>query len=277
VRRSRRLVAMTTAGAAVLGLGFVVSVASHSLPGGEESDLRFDMDFALDVDLSPILAWILLLLAVVGAVLFALGIGQARPRQDGRRRNSLALVIGLLVFIALYRWLRPAAEAILGEPQTTTETVEDVPAGGAGAAGGWLFTVLLAAVIAATLTRIGLSIHSAGLPFQVEARVATPVHAPRRRVASGALALGTDPRSRVLDAYHDFEEHLAAVGEPRPEHETTGRHARRMVGRFGLDSQLVETLVEKHLAARYDVNEPIEADAVSAEESSTRLQRDLPR
>lgn len=276
MRRGRRLAGAATACLSVLALGFVVAVASGSLPGRERDDPLFDADFRLDFDLSPVFAWIILLLALVGAVLMAIGVSRRGPREEGSRRSYVALLAGLILFVLVYRWARPAAEALLGEASDAVEAVEEAPGAGGGATGAWLFTVILAAVIAAALTRIGLSLRSGDLPFQseTEAVEAAPTPAPGRARAS-TLALGGDPRSRVIGAYDDFEAGLATMGEPRPVHETTRHHAVRVARSFGLDPGVIDTLVAKHLAARFDSVEPDETDARVAEESSRRLRDGL--
>lgn len=272
--RLRRVVAMVTASVAVLGLGFVVAVAAASLPGSNGDEPLFDMDFRGDLNLSPVLAWILVVLALAGAVLFALGLSGAKPREESRRRNILGVLIGLIVFIVIFRWVRPAVEGILEEGAAAADSATDATGDGeAGTASGWLFSLLLAAVLAATLTRIGLSIKSAGSPF--ETNVATDVaeqNAPASGRLPGARSLGTDPRSRVLNAYQEFETGLASAGQPRAEAETTGSHAHRAGGQLGIDPDLVDDLVELHAAARYGITEPAESDADMAEHSSRTIQ-----
>ncbi|MDP9143369.1 MAG: DUF4129 domain-containing protein, partial [Actinomycetota bacterium] len=165
-------------------------------------------------------------------------------------------------------------EGLLEEGAAAAETATDATGDGeAGTGNGWLFSLLLAAVLAATLTRIGMSIKSAGSPFETEAttHVAQQL-APGAVALSGARSLGTDPRSRILNAYQAFESELAAAGRPRAETETTGRHALRAGGQLGLDPDLVDDLVERHAAARYGSPEPSESDAESAEQSSKRIQ-----
>lgn len=265
---------MVTASVAVLGLGFVVAVAAASLPGSSGDEPLLDLDFRVDLDLSPVFAWILLALAVAGAVLFALGLREARPREATRRRNILGVLIGLIIFIAIFRWVRPGVEGLLDEGRAAADSASDAIADGqAGSASGWLFSLLLAAVLAATLTRIGLSIKGAGTPFESDpmAELARAPAAKARVSLPPARSLGTDPRSRIFNAYQEFESGLAASGHPRGETETTGRHAFRAAGQLQLDSDLVGDLVEQHAVARYGSREPAESDADSAEQCSVRL------
>jgi len=90
---------MLTASVAVMALGFVVAVASRTLPGGSGAEPLLDLEFRPSLDLSPVFAWILVILAVLGAVLFAYGLKQSKPRDLGRRRSLLGTVVGLGLFV----------------------------------------------------------------------------------------------------------------------------------------------------------------------------------
>jgi hypothetical protein len=263
---------MVTASAAVLALGYVVAVASRSLPGTTVGEPLFDLDFRPDLDLGPVLAWVLMALAVLGVVLFALGLRQSRSLDSARRRSLLGLLIGLLLFVAIARWLRPAAETLLGEGAAAGDSATEVLDDERGsAAGGWLFSILIAAVLAAALTRIGLSIKTAPAAFgpAEDGRVTVlPVNEGRAPVAR---ELGDDPRSRIIAAYEDFERGLAALGRPRQESETTARHAWRASRELDLPPDDVGDLVGHHSLARYGVVPPTESDAASAQRSAARL------
>jgi hypothetical protein len=82
---------------------------------------------------------------------------------------------------------------------------------------------------------------------------------------------GSDPRSRVLEAYQEFETGVEAAGQPRAPTETTGRHARRAGELLELDSGVVDALVTQHATARYGSTEPALADAETAELLSSQL------
>lgn len=264
---------MVTASVAVLGLGFVVAVAARSLPGSTGDEPLLDFDFQVNFDLSPVFAWILLVLAVLGAVLFALGLRESQPRDMGNRRSILGTLVGLILFVVIARWLRPAAEALLDEGAAVAESATDAMVDdGVGTAGGWLFSILLAAILAAALTRIGLSIRTVASPFEPgedSQAVTTPLPIgpmPTRR------GLGDDPRSRILIAYEEFEDRLTILGQPRDEAETTARHARRAAQELNLDADDVRGLVRHHARARYGSQSLTESDARAAEGSSARLQ-----
>lgn len=267
----RRFLSVLTASAAVLGLGFVVTVAARTLPGGGEEEPLFDLVFRTDIDLTPVFAWMLMILVVLVAVLVSLALRETRPRGERRRRGVLGAVVGLILFAVIVRWLRPAAEALLEEGAGAESTTDLLADGRAGTTGAWLFSILIAAVLAAALTRIGLSIKSVASPFRPQAdteafpspRPVEPVPVPRK--------LGDDPRSRILDAYADFETWLTALGRPRDDNETTARHARRAALELSLDATEVGDLVGHHSRARYGYDSPTEADALAAERTSARL------
>jgi hypothetical protein len=263
---------MATAATAVLVLGFVVAVAAGSLPGNSESTPLLDLEVRTELDLTPVFAWVLLAMAVIGAVLMALGVRQTRPRQERNRRRILGSLIALVVFVVVFRWVRPAAEMLLEEGSALTESATDaLGEGQARTASGWLFSLLLAAVVAAALTRIGLSINAAPPPLNAdEPDVTEGVHEPvaAKRVIRSP---GNDPRSRVLEAYQEFETGVEEAGQPRVPTETTGRHARRAGELLELDSGVVDALVTQHATARYASTEPALSDAETAELLSTQL------
>ncbi|MGA7281264.1 MAG: hypothetical protein WBZ40_05710 [Acidimicrobiia bacterium] len=275
--RRRRTTAMVTAALAMVLLGFVVAAAARSLPGRDGEEPWLDLRMRTDIDLSAILAWVILAFAVIGAVMFVLGLREAKPREEPRGRSMIGLLIAIAIFVLAYRFLRPVAQAFFsdggpGGQEVSGDAAE--PTGGAGSA--WLFAVLLAAVIAATLTRVGLSIRSVAAPFapmgEQELRLHTPRHSgmtPRPRV------LGDDPRSRILNSYVEFEEGLARVGYPRLQIETEKTHVNRVARELSLDPGHLGRLLRHQLTARFARGVPVEADALEAEESSRRLLESL--
>jgi hypothetical protein len=264
---------MVTASVAVMALGFVVAVASRTLPGESGAEPLLDLEFRPNLDLSPVFAWLLLILAVLGAVLFVYGLKQSEPRDQGRRRSLLGTVVGLALFVVIARWLRPAAEALLDEGAAAADSATEVLGDErVGTAGGWLFSILLAAVLAAALTRIGLSIKTVPSPFRPEPKKAVPATTPvPGGIASIPHTLGDDPRSRILAAYEDFENRLRILGRPRRDSETTARHALRVGRELALDSDQVRDLVVHHSRARYGIEPLTDSDARAAERSAARL------
>jgi hypothetical protein len=275
---------MVTGSIAVLTFGFVVAVAAGSLPGSRE-DSRLEVAFRADFDPTPVLAWVLLLLALVGVMLFAMGMKQARPRKERGKRGVLIILLGVVVFVLLLNWVRPMADAWLEETPPTAGTATDIAGSGAdpGDNAGevaWLFGVLVAAVVAACLTAIGLKVTAAEPAAQPGAQPAgehdegpPPPTSSSRPIASSS---GDDPRSRILTAYEQFETTLALAGHRRVETETTRRHAGRVATRLGLDRGQVDDLVELHAVARYGSAEPGSAEAGSAESLSAALRDRIP-
>jgi hypothetical protein len=225
------------------------------------------------LDLSPVFAWMLLILAVLGAVLFVYGLRQSEPRDQGRRRSVLGTVVGLVLFVVIARWLRPAAEALLDEGAAAADSATEVLGDErVGTAGGWLFSILLAAVLAAALTRIGLSIKTVPSPFRAEPEKTVPATTPvPAGIAPTPRTMGDDPRSRILAVYEDFENRLRILGRPRRDSETTARHALRVGRELALDPDQVRDLVGHHSRARYGIEPLTDSDARAAEGSAARL------
>jgi hypothetical protein len=271
---------MVTGSIAVLTFGFVVAVAADSLPGSRE-DSRLEVAFRADFDPTPVLAWVLLLLALVGVMLFAMGLKQTRPRKERGKRGVLVILLGVLVFVLLLNWVRPMAEAWLEETPPTARTATDVAGSGAdpGDSAGevaWLFGVLVAAVVAACLTAIGLKVTAAEPAAQPTGERDVDPPPPTSSNPPIPSSAGDDPRSRILTAYEQFETTLALAGHQRVETETTRRHAGRVATRLGLDRGQVDDLVELHAVARYGKAEPGSAEAGSAESLSAALRDRIP-
>jgi hypothetical protein len=267
---------MVTGAVSLLALGSVVAVAAGSLPGGEGEPL-LEIGSRDPFDPSPALAWIILFLALVGAVIWAMSLVRPRSQRRAGKRGLLAVLIGLAIFLVLLRWARPAAEQLLAEPPSGVDPLDGVsrPVGEDGS-WVWLFGLLLAGVMAAVLTRVGLSLLAAPAdavgPAEEQGVIESEFQA---RPAPTDRPLGDDPRSRVLQAYQRFESDLAAAGHPRGAAETTGHHARTAASRLALDQGIVNSLVDLHSAARYGAPDPNLADAGAAEHCESRLREQI--
>jgi len=275
--RSRRIISMVTASIAIVGLGFIVAVASSSRPGqGDEPWL--DVSFRADIDLTPIMAWIILIAAVVGAVLLALGLRPSELPERRRGRSLLLFVLGLVIFVVALRWLRPFAESALVDGfGTESSEVAAEPSGGSGGTSlGWVISILLAAVMAAALTRIGLSIRSSPDPFS-EPEVGAGERAARVPVdaLSRPRRLSDDPRSQIFNAYAEFEDDSSSRGVARSSSETAGRHARRVEAELSLERSDIDTLSTRHADARYGLTEPSDDEANEARAAKDRLAEEM--
>ncbi len=265
---NRRYLSVALGALTVLLLGFVVAVASKSRPGNDGDDPLFEFDPRVDIDLGRIVGWVVVVLAVMGAILLVYGVKEAKPRQDGRKRNYLGILLFAIAFFLIIRFLQPWAADLLASPETS-EIADDGNAaeGPSGGPVGWLFSILVAAVIAAALTRVGLTVRTAEAPFSPES--------PDEGVANGselvanpgpvAITLGTDTRARVLNSYHLFEIESGRRGYPRRSTETASRHARRVQRALDLPRPAIVGLMNCYMGARYGSAKVTESEAEAAE------------
>jgi hypothetical protein len=262
---------------ALILLGFVVSVAARSRPGGPGDEALLDVEIDLGFDLTRILAWVILILAMLGAVALVLGVKEAKPREDKRKRNLWAIVLGLLVFFVALRYLRPLAEGLF-EPADAAEAadsaIEDPTAQAAGSS-AWLFSILIAAVFVAALTRVGLTVRSTDGSFDTPPPEESLPSFARWGDRPITLALGNDPRSRVLVAYSEFENATAVRGVGRRLAETARHHARRVIKELHINSNDVSALVSTFALTRFGGVDITTTDAESAELLSAKLRQEL--
>lgn len=271
--RQRRYVSVGLGLVTLLTLGFVVAVASRSRPGGPGDDPVFELDTRFDINLGQFFAWILVILAVLGAILLVFAIKEVRPRRVERRRNYLGVVLAVIVFFLIYRLFQPVAETLVGEqgPPDAANAPGEIGTSGGGPA-VWLFSLLVAAVVAAALTRVGMAVRQADTSF--DAPEPTPSRAgaaPRADPHSRVLELGVDPRSRILSAYQRFEDGAAQRGLARKATETANRHAKGVAGALGLDDRSMDDLMALYSLTRFGFRPPTDDDAAIAESLSSAL------
>lgn len=271
---------MATGAITVILLGFVVAVAARSRPGVSAEEPLFEMNSRFDVDIDRLFTWIIIVMAVLGAVLFALGLKQSKPRDKQRKRSYLGLLLGVVAFFLIFRYVRPLADNLLNsEPVAGTEEAVDQVAPGPTGSSGWLFSLLLAAIVAAALTRVGLAVRDGDPSFATEmvvpeALVATPL-ATRPPAAMGVT--GADPRSRILNAYFQFEDLAGDSGVGRQATETAHRHASRAVRELHLDADQVSAISRSYSRARFGLIAPTTDDADEVERISSLLRDRLAR
>jgi hypothetical protein len=271
--RQRRYVSVGLGLVTLFTLGFVVAVASRSRPGGPGDDPVFELDTRYDINLSQLFAWILVVLTVLGAIILVFAIKEVRPRPVHRGRSYLGVVLAVIVFLLIYRLIQPLAETLVGEQGSPNEV--EAPGEVGTSSGGpavWLFSLLVAAVVAAALTRVGLAVRQADTSF--DRPVPTPVRresAPLAASRPNALVLGTDPRSRVLTAYQRFEDSAAERGLARRATETATRHARRVARESKLNEESLNDLMVCYSRARFGFRPPTEAEADASESLSSEL------
>jgi Domain of unknown function (DUF4129) len=258
---------MVTGAITIVLLGFVVAVAARSRPGISTEDPLFDVNSRFDIDITRLLAWIIIVMAVLGAVLFALGLKQTKPRDDQRKRSYLGLFLGVVAFFLIFRYVRPIADNLLNQEAVsgTEEAVDQVGSGSSGSS-GWLFSLLLAAIVAAALTRVGLAVRDGDPSFEPEQSAPelalTIPQAARPRATAG---LGADPRSRIFNAYFQFEDLAGDGGVVRRPTETANRHASRAARELQLNAEQVSALSRSYSRARFGFVAPTTEDAAEVE------------
>ncbi len=273
MRESRRFISMALGALSLILLGFVVAVAARSRPGGPGEESLLDLEIDLAFDMTRILAWIILITAMVGAVLFAVGVKQAKPRQEKKKRNIWAIVAVAAALFVFIRYVRPFAAGLFEAAditETTEAAVEDVSPQSSGNS-AWLFSILFAAIVVAALTRVGLTVRGAEASFDIpEAPEPALVGSSWRRAAM-PLPLGSDPRSRVLNAYAKFEYAVSLKGVGRRSTETAQRHASRAVEELGMSRDDTSALIAAFSLTRFGRTEITSADAETAELLTAKL------
>ena len=265
---------MVLAGVGVLGLGFVVAMASASVPGRQKEPL-LDINWRPGTSVSTILTWVVIITAVIGAAALMLAVKQPRMRGERKgKRVLLVLIVAVLLFALAWRYLRPAAQSLLAESSELLPGVTDAPPQGSAASNAsnpiWVLGALVALMVTVALVRLGMSLR-APMTELFSDDVFAEASAGAQPVEGVARLRGIDPRSRVLAAYLDFEEAATDAGLPRDPAETTARHARRVVTHFTLPVDDARILVTRHAVARFGQGEPTDEDAARAERASSVL------
>lgn len=274
----RRYLSMATGAITIILLGFVVAVAARSRPGISAEDPLFEMNSRFDLDIGRLFAWLIVVMTVLGAVLFALGLKQSKPRNDQRKRSYLGLFLGVVAFFLIFRYIRPLADNLLSsEAVSGTEEAVDQVAPSSTGSSGWLFSLLLAAIVAAALTRVGLAVRDGDPSFQPEIAVPEALVATRVTTRSPAARgiTGTDPTSRIFNAYFQFEELAWNTGVERRATETAHRHASRAAEELHLDPDQVSALSRSYSKARFSLIAPTAEDADEAERISSLIRQGL--
>jgi len=275
MRRSGRIVSITTHALVVLALGFVVSIAANSVPGRGAEEPILDVAWRPGIDVTTVLTWLVLMAAVTGAIIMALSAREPRPPREQKRRGIMVLVLGIIVFALIARYLRSIADTLLPESSEVIGEIGEGPIAESTGNGAWLLSLLVAAVIAAALTRVGLAMRSGAAPFMDLVGDDDPI--PVAVVpAVSSHERGIDPRGRIIDAYGDFEQSVGEAGVPREHSETAARHAGRAGTALGLGGADLSLLSSRHADARFGPGEPSVQDATEAESASARLRKDIP-
>jgi len=259
---------------AVLALGFVVALAANSVPGRGADEPILDIAWQPGTEVITILTWLVVIAAVIGALIMFLSPrkgASSRIRKPGR---LAVLVLGIMIFALVARFMRSIADTLV---PATSEVVSDVveqPISHSAGNGAWLLSLMVAAVVAIALTKVGLAIRSGAPPMEE----ATPPEALAPTAVGQILTTptyGDDPRGRIFGAYGVFERRLEEVGVPRAPSETAAHHAGRAKSTLGLNAPDVGVLSSRHADARFGPSEPTLEEAMDAESASARLRMDI--
>jgi len=259
----------------VLALGFTVSIAANSVPGRGAEEPLLDVAWRPDVDVTTVATWLVLIAAVMGAIILALSVRETRPPREHKRRGIMVLLLGVLVFAVIARYLGSVADTLLPETSEVIGEVGEQPIADSSGNAAWLLSLLVAGVIAAALTRVGLSIRSVAAPFQDLARADDPLPLGPAFPAAAPQFSDADPRGRILGAYRDFEQSAGEAGVFRGDAETAARHAGRAGAALGLDREDLSLLSGRHADARFGPDEPSVEDAREAELAASRLRKGI--
>jgi len=278
MRRSGRILSISLSALAVLALGFMVSIAANSVPGRGPEEPLLDVGWRPGIDLTTVLTWLLLIAAVMGAVILALSFKEPRPPREGKRPGIMVLVLGVLVFALIARYVRSIADTLLPETSEVIGEVDEGPIADSGGLGAWVWSLLVAAVIAVALTRVGLAIRAGAPPEGIFQSDHEDLPSDVVSVSSQPTPdRGSDPRNRILSAYGDFEQIVAEAGLPREPSETAARHAGRAKAVLDLTGEDLIALSAHHADARFGAEEPSADAANEAESAATRLRRRMGR
>lgn len=275
MRPARRILSITLSALGILTLGLLVSVAANSVPGRGAEEPLLDAAWRPDVDVTAVATWLVLIAAVMGAIIMALSVRETRPPREHKRRGVMVLLLGVLVFAVIARYMGSVAGTLLPETSEVVGQVGEQPIAESSRNSAWLLSLLVAGIIAVALTRVGLSIRSAAPPFQDLAETVDPSPlGPALSVAPPQLA-DSSPRGRILGAYRDFEQKIGEAGVLRGEAETAARHAGRARAALGLDQEDLSLLSGRHADARFGPDEPSVEAAREAELASSRLRKGI--
>jgi multisubunit Na+/H+ antiporter MnhB subunit len=270
----RRTASGVLSALAVLALGFVVALAASSVPGRAGDEPILDLTWQPGVAVESILTWLIVIAAVIGALIMVFATKQGSPPQERKRNRLVALVVGVLVFAAIARFVRSIADTLAPETsEVVGDVVETTPIGQVADNSIWMLGLLIAAVVAIALAKVGLAIRSDAPPVAEASQVESVAPVAVGSIAS--MAYGDDPRGRVFGAYAAFEKALEEVGVPRSPSETAARHVGRATSVLELSALDVGVLSGRHSGARFGPLEPTLDEASEAESASERLRGEI--
>jgi len=258
---SRRIVNVVTAGLVLMGLGYVIAVSARDLPGQDETEPLLDLALPSLDWLVAASAWAVLVVAVGLAAFLLLNLRRIVPRERPRSMRWLVIVVvvGVGYFISVFSF-----EELESGSLALPDIDEIVVVGEATTGAAWVVGVLLAVVVAAAFVRVAILIRSGPSIFGPEDH---PDDDPAVASSSAPMAkpipasTGSDPRSRVINAYAGFEAGARDKGAGRRRSETSRRHTSRVESELSIDGEDLATLSHGYSVARFGESEVKASDA----------------
>ena len=274
---SRRIVNVVTAGLVLMGLGYVIAVSARDLPGQDETEPLLDLALPSLDWLVAASAWAVLVVAVGLAAFLLLNLRRIVPRERPRSMRWLVIVVvvGVGYFISVFSF-----EELESGSLALPDIGDVVVVGEATTGAAWVVGVLLAVVIAAAFVRVAILIRSGPSIFGPEDH---PDDDPA--VASSSVPMakpiptstGSDPRSRVINAYVGFEAGARDKGAGRRKSETSRRHTSRVESELSIDSEDLATLSHGYSVARFGESVVKASDADLVEVAYGRIKESFER
>jgi len=274
---SRRIVNVVTAGLVLMGLGYVIAVSARDLPGQDEAEPLLDLTLPSLDWLVAASAWAVLAVAVGLAAFLLLNLRRIVPRERPRSMRWLVVVVavGVGYFISVFTF-----EELESGSLALPDIGDVVVVGEATTGAAWVVGVLLAVVIAAAFVRVAILIRSGPSIFGPEdhpdeEQAVVSFSVP---MAKAILTVtGSDPRSRVINAYAGFEAGARDKGAGRRRSETSRRHTTRVASELSIDSEDLTTLSHGYSVARFGESVVKASDAALAEAAYGRIKESFER
>ena len=268
---SRRIVNVITAGLVLMGLGYVIAVSARGLPGQDEAEPLLDLTLPSLDWLVAASAWAVLAAAVGLAAFLLLNLRRIVPRERPRSMRWLIIVVavGVGYFISVFTF-----EELESGPLALPDIGDVVVVGEATTQAAWVVGVLLTVVIVAAFVRVAILIRLGPSIFGPEDHPDDD-----RPVVSSVVPIaepiptrtGSDPRSRVINAYAGFEAGARDKGAGRRRSETSRRHTFRVKSELSIDGEDLATLSHGYSVARFGESVVNSSDADLAERAYGRI------
>lgn len=278
---SRRFVNTVTSALMLIGLGLVIAISARSMPGDDQQDTLGDIHLEIPDWVGTVFVWVVLAIAGMVALYLFLAMRRGGSWADLKRVLSrlLTVIVWAGGFYLIYAIARPPAEeAATGSlPQLEPDAVVDMVDVEPSVTAGWVAGVLSVVIIAAALVRLSMSmrtgrtIETTQTESIAEPMVVEQIAEPLTMIPS------TDPRSRVINAYAEFELRSKEEGLGRLVSETARHHAGRAGPDLGVEPADLRALGDQYERARFAESHIEEGNAEVAESAWQRIKDRISR